>query len=1009
MGAVYEAVDTSSHPNRRVAIKELSQSNLSTAAEVQRAKNRFRLEGDMLRSLNHPNLPRVYASFEEGNRLYLVMDFIQGQTLLELLQASYGRPLPIDQVLNYACQLCDVLSYLHRQFPPIIFRDLKPSNVMVTNSGHIYLIDFGIARFFKPGKKYDTEAFGSFVYASPQQLDGSQTSVASDLYSLGATLHHCLTGKMPGHAQNSHRYPSARSINPLVTVELDRLIASLVEVKEHKRPQSADTVLHTLCKLKAQVETPTPEYVQSSASSPWANTHGIGPLILPGDTSNILPDDQTFNIKSPPAPTEPLPDWMIGVREVFKRLWVWLLPLLLLLGISLGEAGRTAFVAIRGAITRRKLPKITRADIQRGFAQVGQGIVRGYQQVRLAVSSWSSRVLTPKFVAVLLLRLALLIVLTILGVRIFGSYTIVAFGLVLLLLVITGSASISTRVRDPIARSLLSCTALAMLIACIALQATTDVQAVLHTVTFGHLLSVVLVAGACISLLRTTNRLTWVDYVTMVFVTATCALLQFTLFSQEFQNLSGNIIDVSSLVRDTLTSVLALIAFLFLCRVTRSFSGFDRFMLLLVAIVYASLQFAFGFDELQHLWFFAQMSSSSDTLLYAGYVYIVLIGVPLISALVALFMGRRHALANRIAIFSLAIACALLQSALAQNVAIFLPAAPPVQPLMIRLVDLFTSSQFFMYGGLSLATLLLAVRLGRPLTWLERPALFLLASACALLQSTFWTNQMLQFPSDEIGSATLGQVSVIAFNQLLASILFLLAFVGASIAIIRALVRVARHNASINQRATTMEHRFTWVQGLTKLVDRLIILGIMLVSTLLVAFFADQSQLLAQTLPLQGHNMTISVGQIASGILALLAIVALFRLKRPFNRWDCITLLLAIIADVSLAYGNTSIQNVVPPLLSRLQQFTDTFLSGNGPQLLLFAGLIMATGISLLWLRRTPPSPRLDAVLLFVLFMFFAGALLCVFLHYIWPVLLLAALLMLIHGIFVAIQMERVR
>jgi serine/threonine protein kinase len=104
MGAVYEAVDTSTRPNRRVAIKELSQSNLSTVAEVEKAKNRFRLEADMLRSLNHPNLPRVYASFEEGDRLYLVMDFIQGQTLLEMLQASYGRPLPIDQALNYACQ-----------------------------------------------------------------------------------------------------------------------------------------------------------------------------------------------------------------------------------------------------------------------------------------------------------------------------------------------------------------------------------------------------------------------------------------------------------------------------------------------------------------------------------------------------------------------------------------------------------------------------------------------------------------------------------------------------------------------------------------------------------------------------------------------------------------------------------------------------------------------------------------------------------------------------------------
>src|SRR5947209_508867 len=97
MGAVYEAVDTSSHPRRRVAIKELSQSNLNMTAEVEKAKNRFRAEANMLCSFNHPNLPHVYNSFEEGHRLYLVMDFIAGQTLLQMLQALYGHPLPVDQ------------------------------------------------------------------------------------------------------------------------------------------------------------------------------------------------------------------------------------------------------------------------------------------------------------------------------------------------------------------------------------------------------------------------------------------------------------------------------------------------------------------------------------------------------------------------------------------------------------------------------------------------------------------------------------------------------------------------------------------------------------------------------------------------------------------------------------------------------------------------------------------------------------------------------------------------
>src|SRR5712691_3395200 len=113
MGAVYEAVDTRRQPNRHVALKELSQSRLTSHEEIEKAKKRFRGEANMLRSLDHPNLPRVYDSFEESGRSYLVMEFIEGQTLLQLLQASGGCPLPTAEIVSYACQLCSVLDYLH--------------------------------------------------------------------------------------------------------------------------------------------------------------------------------------------------------------------------------------------------------------------------------------------------------------------------------------------------------------------------------------------------------------------------------------------------------------------------------------------------------------------------------------------------------------------------------------------------------------------------------------------------------------------------------------------------------------------------------------------------------------------------------------------------------------------------------------------------------------------------------------------------------------------------------
>ena len=137
---------------------------------------RFRQEYQFLSKLQHPNLPLIYDTFNEGDRFYFVMDFIEGKTLLDLLRASGGRPLPIGQVVDYAMQLCDVLSYLHMQTPPVIFRDLKPTNVMIREDGRLFLIDFGIARFFKEGKLQDTVLLGSPGYAPPGAVASTRTS-----------------------------------------------------------------------------------------------------------------------------------------------------------------------------------------------------------------------------------------------------------------------------------------------------------------------------------------------------------------------------------------------------------------------------------------------------------------------------------------------------------------------------------------------------------------------------------------------------------------------------------------------------------------------------------------------------------------------------------------------------------------------------------------------------------------------------------------------------------------
>src|SRR3984893_8917591 len=239
MGAVYKAADTRFN-NRPVAIKEMSTSGLPSA-RLQEAEEAFEREAHLLADLLHPNLPRIYEHFAENDRSYLVMDFIDGQTLEEHLAKIGGKPLSVEQVMKWAQQLCDVLNYLHFHQPPIVFRDLKPANVMIDDSGHIYLIDFGIARIFKPGKQHDTVALGSPGYAAPEQYGKAQSTPRSDIYSLGALLHHLLTGLDP--SEQPFFFRPASQVNADVDPHLEVLLRQMLEMDAEGRPASAQDVI----------------------------------------------------------------------------------------------------------------------------------------------------------------------------------------------------------------------------------------------------------------------------------------------------------------------------------------------------------------------------------------------------------------------------------------------------------------------------------------------------------------------------------------------------------------------------------------------------------------------------------------------------------------------------------------------------------------------------------------------------------------------------------------------
>ncbi|WP_165422925.1 serine/threonine protein kinase [Ktedonosporobacter rubrisoli] len=194
-GVVYKAQDRL-RGNKIVAIKEIDLSSLSTQEKID-VTDSYNREITLLSKLSHKSLPAIHDHFTDPEHWYVVMDYIRGKTLEEILQTTRGGRLPIKQALEIGMKLCDVLAYLHGQNPPVIFRDVKPSNVMLTRKGNLYLIDFGIARLYRRDKRRDTGPLGSPGYAAPEQYGIAQTTAQTDIYGLGATLQTLLSGKEP--------------------------------------------------------------------------------------------------------------------------------------------------------------------------------------------------------------------------------------------------------------------------------------------------------------------------------------------------------------------------------------------------------------------------------------------------------------------------------------------------------------------------------------------------------------------------------------------------------------------------------------------------------------------------------------------------------------------------------------------------------------------------------------------------------------------------------------------
>ncbi len=314
MGATYRAEDLRLQ-GRFCAVKEALPDPDASPEELEQSREQFYQEASTLARLDHPNLPKVSDYFSVDDRDYLVMDFVPGQDLKEMLANAMreGHPLPERQVLTWADQLCSALSYMHTQEPPVLHRDIKPSNIKITPSGNVKLVDFGLVKVMTADEERTitvVQGRGTVQYTPLEQYGGDtgHTDTRSDIYSLGATLYHLLTGQPPLDAKKRFLKPSSmptpRSLNPNISPQTERAILWSLAMHPDDRPASIaelqaellapGPITRTMARLFDQ-ERPIAQFIR--------NNRGllalIGALLFAAAVITAVPRD----LPPPPTPT----------------------------------------------------------------------------------------------------------------------------------------------------------------------------------------------------------------------------------------------------------------------------------------------------------------------------------------------------------------------------------------------------------------------------------------------------------------------------------------------------------------------------------------------------------------------------------------------------------------------------------------------------------------------------------------------------------------------------------
>jgi serine/threonine protein kinase len=255
MGNIYLADDLRLE-GRQCALKEVEHDRTVPVKLLKEARQQFLHEATVLARLDHPNLPKVSDFFSIGPRDYLVMDYIPGKDLRTLmLDAKQNNTfLSEDNVLGWANQLAEALTYLHSQNPPLVHRDVKPSNLKITPNGLIKLVDFGLVKALVPDEMTITviQGRGTALYTPLEQYggDGLHTDIRSDLYAFGCTLYHLLTNAPPVDARQRFLHPdslpSPRKLNPAISPRTESAILWAMELHPDDRPSTAEELRQTL-------------------------------------------------------------------------------------------------------------------------------------------------------------------------------------------------------------------------------------------------------------------------------------------------------------------------------------------------------------------------------------------------------------------------------------------------------------------------------------------------------------------------------------------------------------------------------------------------------------------------------------------------------------------------------------------------------------------------------------------------------------------------------------------